>query len=89
MHFAVSLPLHWIPQVVPVPTPEHAARAPIGLPETGEQVPALPERLHAAHWSPHALSQHTPSTQLVLVHSVPVEQVAPLVLSFRQVKPEQ
>jgi hypothetical protein len=41
------------------------------------QVPTVPARLHALQAPTHVELQHTPSTQLVLVHSVPSEQAVP------------
>jgi hypothetical protein len=65
VHAVVSVPLQ-LPAHTPVPP--HAVRPPTGAPVTGEQVPTLPARLHAAHCSVHALLQHTPSTQKPLAH---------------------
>jgi hypothetical protein len=50
-----------------------------GLPETtGLHVPTLPATLHASHAPPHAVLQHTPSTQLPLPHWLAEVQVTPL-----------
>jgi hypothetical protein len=43
--------------------PEHAVRAPCGLPVTGVHVPTAPAMSQAWHWPSHAVSQHAPSTQ--------------------------
>jgi len=40
-------------------------------------VPTEPARLHAVHVPPHAVLQHTPSTQLPLEHSPAIEQAVP------------
>jgi hypothetical protein len=61
--------------------------------ETGEHFPALPFRLHA--WQsvvtppPHALLQHTPSTQLPFTHSVLCEHPCPSGFLSTQVPPAQ
>lgn len=44
----------------------------------GVQTPIEPLTSQASHWPAHALSQHTPSTQLPLAHSPAVEQLCPL-----------
>jgi hypothetical protein len=46
---------------------------------TGLQVPTLPATLQASQEPPHAVLQHTPSTQLPLPHWLEAEHVAPLV----------
>ena len=49
------------------------------LPEaTALHVPTLPVTLQASHAPPHAVLQHTPSTQLPLPHWLVAEHVAPL-----------
>jgi hypothetical protein len=59
---------------VPLHRPSHAAvppqvgRTPCGRPATFTQRPTLDGLLHASHWRPHVLSQHTPSTQKLLPH---------------------
>lgn len=71
-------PWHWNPQSVPTAVPTHAVRVPCGAPaSTGEQTPTLPGTSHAAQRSPHAVLQHTPSTQELLVHSLPSTHAAP------------
>jgi hypothetical protein len=42
-------------------------------------VPTLPATLQASQELPHAVLQHTPSTQLPLPHWLAAEHVAPLV----------
>ena len=64
-------------------------RDPWGAPTTGLHVPSLPAMSHASHWPPHARSQHTPSTQMLDVHSVPVLQDAPDAFRGTQTPPEQ
>ena len=61
MHAAALLPSQLPPQVIPEPL--HGVRAPTGAPVTGEHVPILFGRLHAAHCDVHVESQHTPSMQ--------------------------
>jgi hypothetical protein len=74
VHAETSVPLH-APAHMPVPV--HGGRLPTGAPVAGEQVPAAPPTLQAAHWLVHAELQHTPSTQkpephwMLLVHGVP------------------
>jgi hypothetical protein len=46
---------------------------------TGLHVPTLPATLQASQELPHAVLQHTPSTQLPLPHWLAAEHVAPLV----------
>jgi hypothetical protein len=72
-----------------VPSLAQAARPPTGAPVTGEQVPALPGRLQAWHWSPQPELQQTPSTQLPLVHWVPAVQLMPSDFLGWQVPPPQ
>jgi hypothetical protein len=73
----VTLPSHCrLPQSFAA-SASHAARAPCGAPTTGVHVPTWPETSHAAHASAHAWSQHTPSTQLPLPHSLAVAQLVP------------
>lgn len=55
-----------------------------GGPSTGEQVPTLPATLHAEQVPGHALSQQTPSTQKLLVHSSAAAHAAPLVFFATQ-----
>jgi hypothetical protein len=57
--------------------PIQAARGAIGLPETGEQVPILPERLQASHWPSQSWLQHTPSAQKVEIHWLPAVHLPP------------
>jgi hypothetical protein len=64
--------------------PVHPVRVPRGAPAMGTHVPTLLGSLHASHWPPQALPQHTPSTQNVLVHSAPVWQVSPAAFAERQ-----
>jgi hypothetical protein len=73
----VSLPSHAGPHVVEAPVPLHAGRLPCGAPRTGEHVPTSPVVSHAWHSPPHALSQHTPSMQNPVPHSVPSEHAVP------------
>ena len=56
--------------------PAQAARVPRGPPITGTHWPTFPASAQASHWPVQARSQHTPSTQLPLVHSIPVWQTA-------------
>lgn len=63
----VRLPLH-LPVVLHVladVVAHSAAEVPDG---TAEHVPTAPARLHASQGPPHAVSQHTLSTQLPLAH---------------------
>jgi hypothetical protein len=53
---------------------------------TGEQVP-LPERLQAWQGAQLTEPQHTPSTQLPLMHWPPVVQVRPFFLSAQLIEP--
>lgn len=61
-----------------VPAPVHAARIPRGTPVAAVHVPTLPSRLHASHCPLQPVLQHTPSTQLPLLHSRVAEHVPPL-----------
>jgi hypothetical protein len=63
VHDVVVTPSHDGPQLVPMPVPVHAARAPCGTPFTGQHLPTFPGTSHALHSLAHVLSQHTPSTQ--------------------------
>ena len=45
---------------------------------TGLHVPTLPSRLQASQAPPHAVLQHTPSTQLPLPHWLAALHTAPL-----------
>lgn len=74
-HVSRSAPLHWAWQS---PVPEHAVRPPCGLPTTGRHLPTLPLTSQASHCPSHLASQHVPSTQKPLPHSVVVVQVAPV-----------
>ena len=59
---------------------------------TGAQVPSgAPVRalVHAEHVPPHALPQHTPSTQYPLAHSEPAPHADPLVRSGTHAAPSQ
>jgi len=47
------------------------------MPVTATHVPTVPTTSHAWHWLPHAVLQHTESTQLPLAHSLPVVHVVP------------
>jgi hypothetical protein len=78
VHVAVVVPLQMPPQVVPKPA--QTVRVPCGGPETGVQLPTALLTSQASHWPVHALSQHTPSTQLLLAHVLPVEHGTPLAL---------
>jgi hypothetical protein len=69
VQLAVLVPSQRAPQVVPAPLPPHAERAPCGMPSTAVHLPTLPPTSQAWHCPPHALSQHTPSTQLPEPHS--------------------
>jgi hypothetical protein len=60
--------LHDAPQAVPAPASSHCGREPCGAPFTTVHVPTDPVTSHAWHCCEHALSQHTPSTQLPLRH---------------------
>lgn len=53
------------------------------------QVPMLPETLHASQAPPHAVLQHTPSTQLPDVHWALLVQITPLASLGKQLDPEQ
>jgi hypothetical protein len=55
---------------------------------TAVQVPA-PLRLQAWHVPHTELAQHAPSTQLLLLHSLPTEQVAPFAFLPTHAVPEQ
>lgn len=64
------------------PPASHAVRAPCGCPPTTvEHVPIAPARSQAAHCSVHARSQHTPSTQKPLAHSVAEPHEVPFVFA--------
>jgi hypothetical protein len=52
-------------------------------------VPRLADSAHAWHWPVHGESQHTPSTQKVLAHSLAVEQPLPFCTSKTHVVPAQ
>jgi hypothetical protein len=56
---------------------------------TGLQVPALPATLQASQEPPHAVLQHTPSTQLPLPHWLAALHVPPLVFLGTQTPPPQ
>jgi hypothetical protein len=75
VHEAVTRPSQAPPQGVPAPA--HAGRAPTGAPSTGLQRPTNPGTLQAAHWSPHAALQQTPSTQNPEAHWSATVQGAP------------
>jgi hypothetical protein len=82
-HAARVVPSHTPPQT---PAAAHAARPPRGLPLTGLHTPALS---HASHWPVHAVSQHTPSTQLPFAHCEAAPQAAPPARFATQMPPEQ
>src|SRR4051812_32924456 len=65
--------LHGAPAVAA----SHAVRLPSGLPMTGTHTPKLPGTVHASHWPVHLLSQHTPSVQRPVPHSVSALHGAP------------
>jgi hypothetical protein len=74
-HLVGSVALHVLAaQAAPAPS-SHAVRAPWGAPFTGMHLPTLPSTSHASHCPSHAVSQHTPSTQLPLPHSSPMEHL--------------
>jgi hypothetical protein len=58
--------MRFVPLQVPaqVPVPPHAVRGATGAPVTAEHVPTRPVSPQASHCPLHAVSQHTPSTQL-------------------------
>jgi hypothetical protein len=58
---SVCTPSQVPPQTVPSET--QADLPPRGAPTTGLHVPSLPATSQAWHWSVHAESQHSPSTQ--------------------------
>ncbi len=74
------LPSHVAPQAVPPPVPPHADRVPWGDPMTALHLPTEPLTSHAWHCPAHAVSQHTPSTQLPEPHSALVPHAVPLAL---------
>jgi hypothetical protein len=76
------VPSHAPPQTVP--SVAQAARPPVGVPVTGEHVPALPDTLHASHWPLQLPSQQTPSTQNPEAHSLVAPHAVPFVLSVTQ-----
>jgi hypothetical protein len=82
VHDAVLLPLQLPPHSEP--SLVQAVRAPCGAPLTAVQVPTLPETSHAWHWPPQAALQHTPSTQLPLVHWFVAKQTCPFVFFATQ-----
>jgi hypothetical protein len=82
VHVSRLTPLH-VPAHEPVPV--HAARGITGVPVTALHVPTRPGSAHASHCPLHAVSQHTPSTQLPERHCEPTEHVAPFARSLRQV----
>jgi len=59
----------------------------------GPQVPSRPlpffAAVHASQVPPQAVLQQTPSTQLLLAHSLAAVQVVPLVFLVRQMVPLQ
>jgi hypothetical protein len=60
------------------PEPTHGVRTPCGAPlSTVEHVPTEPETSQAWHCPPHAVLQHTPSTQWPLPHAAFELHVAP------------
>jgi hypothetical protein len=69
----VQLPPQADPSVLQEPWP--GAGDPL---ETREQVPLLPEMLHALHVSVQGALQQTPSAQMLLRHSFSDEQGCPL-----------
>jgi hypothetical protein len=90
-------PAHWVPAayswqaplplqkpVVPQLADPCAVHCPAGsgpLAGTGEQVPAVPVRAQDIQVPLHEVPQQIPWAQMVLLHSVPLEQTAPFGLS--------
>jgi hypothetical protein len=62
-----------------LPPSAHAGLPARGAPSTGEQVPSAPGTLQASHWPAQDVSQHTPSAQMPVAHSLLVLHVLPLV----------
>lgn len=72
--------------------PPPAAARQTRLGPRSEHVPSVAApcaTLHASHAPLHAVSQHTPSTQLFEVHSVPIVHATPLVFLAEQYVPLQ
>jgi hypothetical protein len=82
-----SVPLHVPLQTVPSTT--QAGRDPTGVPVTAEQMPCFPGTLQASHWPEQAVSQQTPSTQLLDLHCVAAKQASPLSSLDRHSPPPQ
>lgn len=75
------VPSHDEPQV---PEPAHAVRSADAVcagPITATHVPTLPTTSQAWHCPLHAELQQTPSTQLLLAHSLPAAHAVPLVFA--------
>jgi hypothetical protein len=75
VHAAVFTPSQAPPQRLP--SVAHCARAPIGAPVTGMQVPGFAAWLHAWHCPVQAPLQHTPSAQKPDTHAFPALQAVP------------
>jgi hypothetical protein len=73
-----------LPQAPPVVQRACGSATPLA---TLLQVPSLPATLQARQVAQLAVPQHTPSTQLPLLHSCAAAQVAPLALTARQLPP--
>ena len=69
-----------VPQLL-APLSLHFPAGSVPLTATGEQVPAAPVSAHDRQVPVHAVPQQTPWAQMVLLHSVPLEQTAPFGLS--------
>ena len=69
-----------VPQLV-APWSVHFPAGSVPLAATGEQVPAAPESAQDMQVPVQAVPQQTPWAQMVLLHSVPLEQTAPFGLS--------
>jgi hypothetical protein len=69
-----------VPQLA-APCALHFPAGSVPLAATGEQVPAAPVSAQDKHVPVQAVPQQTPWAQMVLLHSVPLEQTAPFGLS--------
>jgi hypothetical protein len=87
VHVAVTTPLQ-VPAHA-VPSVAHAARGAVGFPLIALQTPTLPCTLQASHCPLHALSQHTPSTQLLLAQWLATVHAAPFAAAGMHVWPLQ
>jgi hypothetical protein len=72
------------------PAPVQVALVPCGCPEpTCVQAPTLPGTSHAWHCPAQAELQQVPSTQFVLVHSLPAMHPSPFAFVARHAPPLQ